>query len=76
LVVNRKNIEGAKSQVIEKMPDGENDRYFEHKNQSGNFLFQSDIGEEKRGRLARYYWFRYYNCSTQKLAESKLVPYL
>lgn len=47
LVINRKNIEGAKSQVIEKMPNGEMVTIFEHELQPGEFLFQADTGEEK-----------------------------
>lgn len=47
LVINRKNIEGAKSQVIEKMPNGEMATIFEHILQPGEFLFQADTGEEK-----------------------------
>lgn len=47
LVINRQNIEGAKSQVIEKMPSGEMVTIFEHTLQPGEFLFQADTGEEK-----------------------------
>jgi len=47
LVINRQNIEGAKSQVIEKMPSGEMITIFEHTLLPGEFLFQADTGEEK-----------------------------
>lgn len=47
LVVNRQNISGGKSQVIEKMADATMPVIFEHELQPGEFLFQADTGEEK-----------------------------
>ncbi len=47
LVVNRQNITGAKSQVTEKMPDGNSTLLYERELQEGEFLFQADTGEEK-----------------------------
>lgn len=47
LVINRKNIEGGKSLVIEKMSNGEMVTIFEHILKPGEFLFQADTGEEK-----------------------------
>jgi hypothetical protein len=47
LVVNRKNISGGISQVLEKMPDGRTIKIFERELQPGEFLFQADTGEEK-----------------------------
>ncbi len=47
LVINRANILGGKSQVFEKMEDGELINIFERELQAGEFLFQADTGEEK-----------------------------
>ncbi len=47
LVINRQNITGAKSQVLEKLPDGKMINIFERELQEGEFLFQADTGEEK-----------------------------
>lgn len=47
LVINRSNIQGGKSQVFEKMPDGALVNIFERELQAGEFLFQADTGEEK-----------------------------
>ncbi len=47
LVVNRINITGGMSRVIEKLPSGEKEVIFEHTLQPGQFLFQADTGEEK-----------------------------
>jgi hypothetical protein len=46
-VINRKNITGAKSQVLEKLADGSMVTLFERELQPGEFLFQADTGEEK-----------------------------
>ena len=47
LVINRQNIKGAASQVLEKLPDGKMINIFERELQEGEFLFQADTGEEK-----------------------------
>ena len=47
LVINRQNITGAKSQVLEKLSDGSMITLFERELQPGEFLFQADTGEEK-----------------------------
>ncbi len=47
MVIDRANIVGGKSQVFEKMPDGELVNIFERELQAGEFLFQADTGEEK-----------------------------
>lgn len=47
LVINRSNIAGGKSQVFEKMEDGELINVFERELQPSEFLFQADTGEEK-----------------------------
>ncbi len=47
LVINRDNITGAKSQVLEKLADGSLVTLFERELQPGEFLFQADTGEEK-----------------------------
>ena len=47
LVINRKNITGAKSQVLEKLENGSMVTLFERELQPGEFLFQADTGEEK-----------------------------
>ena len=47
LIINRENILGGKSQVMEKMSNGELVTIFERELQAGEFLFQADTGEEK-----------------------------
>lgn len=47
LVINREHILGGKSQVFEKMADGELVNIFERALQAGEFIFQADTGEEK-----------------------------
>jgi len=47
LVINRDNITGAKSQVLERLSDGTLVTIFERELQPGEFLFQADTGEEK-----------------------------
>lgn len=47
LVIDRANITGGKSQVFEKVTNGELVNIFERELQPGEFLFQADTGEEK-----------------------------
>lgn len=47
LVINRQNIIGGESQVLEKLDDGSMVKIFERELQPGEFLFQADTGEEK-----------------------------
>ena len=47
LVINRQNITGAKSQVLEKLANGSLVALYERELQPGEFLFQADTGEEK-----------------------------
>ena len=47
LVINRQNIIGGESQVLEKLIDGSMVQIFNRELQPGEFLFQADTGEEK-----------------------------
>lgn len=47
LVINRQNIIGGESQVLEKLDNGSMIKIFERELQAGEFLFQADTGEEK-----------------------------
>ena len=47
LVINRKNINGGESQIIEKVKSGEKEVIYKHTLQPGEFVFQADTGEEK-----------------------------
>ena len=47
LVINRINIGGGKSQIIEKLADGTKEVIYAHTLQPGEFVFQADTGEEK-----------------------------
>lgn len=47
LVLQRRDIEGAESQVYERLPDGQRDLLLSHTLQAGELLFQADTGEEK-----------------------------
>lgn len=47
LVINRQNITGGESQVLEKLDDGSMVNLFNRELQPGEFLFQADTGEEK-----------------------------
>ena len=47
LVINRKNLKGSASQIIEKhLPDGSKEMIFEYTLQLGEFFFQSDSRDE------------------------------
>ena len=46
LVINRKNITGGESQVLEKMDNGKKEVIFKQTLQPGEFVFQADTGEE------------------------------
>ncbi len=46
LVINRKNVTGGKSQVIEKLEDGSKEIIFSHTLQPGEFIFQGDSRDE------------------------------
>ncbi|MEM9916524.1 MAG: 2OG-Fe dioxygenase family protein [Bacteroidota bacterium] len=46
LVINRKNLEGGESQVIEKRPDGKKEVILRHILQEGEFIFQADSRDE------------------------------
>lgn len=46
LVINRTNIEGGESQIIEKVESGEKEVIYKHTLQPGEFVFQADTGEE------------------------------
>ncbi len=47
LVVQRRNVEGAESQVYEQLADGTRELLLAHTLQPGELLFQADTGEEK-----------------------------
>ena len=47
LVINRQNITGGESQVLEKLENGSMINLFNRELQPGEFLFQADTGEEK-----------------------------
>lgn len=47
LVINRKNLKGGASQIIEKFEDGSKELVFQRILQPGEFVFQADTGEEK-----------------------------
>ena len=47
LVINRINLKGGESQILEKLADGKMDIVFKHTLQPGEFIFQADTGEEK-----------------------------
>ena len=46
LVVNRINLNGGESQILEKLEDGTKEIIFKHTLQPGEFIFQADTGEE------------------------------
>lgn len=46
LVVNRKNIKGGETQILEKLANGTKQVVFQHTLQPGEFAFQADTGEE------------------------------
>lgn len=46
LVINRKNVSGAESQVLEKLSDNRKELILRHTLQPGEFAFQADTGEE------------------------------
>ncbi len=47
LVVNRKNLIGGESQIIEQFEDGSREKIFTRELAPGEFIFQADTGEEK-----------------------------
>ena len=47
LVINRINVEGAESQIIEELPNGKKEVIYKRILQPGEFAFQADTGEEK-----------------------------
>lgn len=47
LVINRKNLKGGESQIIEKFEDGTKEIICKRILQPGEFVFQADTGEEK-----------------------------
>ncbi|MEO1437879.1 MAG: 2OG-Fe dioxygenase family protein, partial [Bacteroidota bacterium] len=47
LVINRINVTGGQSQILEKLGDGSKEIVFAHTLQPGEFIFQADTGEEK-----------------------------
>ncbi|MEL6863902.1 MAG: 2OG-Fe dioxygenase family protein [Bacteroidota bacterium] len=47
LVINRTNIRGGESQIIEQLDSGQRVSLFKRKLQAGEFIFQADTGEEK-----------------------------
>ncbi len=46
LVVNRKNVKGGESQIIEKLDSGEKEIIFRHTLEPGEFIFQGDSKDE------------------------------
>ena len=46
LVINRKNINGGESQILEKLENGQKETIYKHTLQPGEFVFQADTGEE------------------------------
>lgn len=46
LVINRTNIGGGESQIIEKVKSGKKEVIYQHTLQPGEFVFQADTGEE------------------------------
>jgi len=46
LVINRINIQGGETQILEQFPNGKRDIIFRHTLQAGEFVFQADTREE------------------------------
>jgi len=46
LVINRVNLTGGETQILEKLEDGSKEIIFKHTLQPGEFVFQADTGEE------------------------------
>jgi|GEM_PF-1685179 len=47
LVINRRNLKGGESQIIEKFKDGSKEIIYSRILQPGEFVFQADTGDEK-----------------------------
>ena len=47
LVINRINVKGGESQILEKLDNNKMEIVFKHTLQPGEFIFQADTGEEK-----------------------------